>query len=137
MAITPENVLELLNGWEIKDSEDTEQEDESVHTVTTKEVESFINKAKIRATGYLNLREVSKVPDNDIVNEAIATWTAGLLWNKYVIKVDEGREDNDPNTYGDKKIWEAKGMLKPYIRDNDSDNDGVDEESVITAVSIS
>ena len=137
MAITTEAVLDLLKGWEIKDPEDEAQEDESVNTVTEAEINRFITKAQIRTAGYLNLRDTSKIPSNDITDEAIATWTAGLLWNKYVQKVTEGKEDNDPNTYGDRKIWEAKAMLKPYIKDNDSDNDGKDEEFIISSTYVS
>lgn len=137
MAITPEAVLDLLKGWEIKNPEDATQEERDVNTIEEDEIKRFITKAKVRATGYLNLREISKLPDNEILDEAVATWTAGLLWNKYVQKVKEGQEDSDPTTYGDKKIWEAKGMLKPYIKDNDTDNDGVDEEIIISSTYVS
>lgn len=137
MPITTDAVLDLLKGWEITNPEDPSQGDRDVNTVTSEEINRFITKAQIRATGYLNLRDVSKLPENAIVDEAVATWAAGLLWNKYVQKVAEGREDSDPNTYGDKKIWEAKAMLKPYTKDDDADNDGKDEEFIITSTYVS
>jgi hypothetical protein len=137
MAITPESVLDLLKGWEITNPEDTEQKKRTVNTVTEDEIGRFITKAQIRATSYLNLREVSKLPTNDITDEAVATWVAGLLWNKYIRKVKEGKEDSDPDNYGDKKIWEAMALLKPYKKDDDSDNDGLSEEIIITSTYIS
>ena len=137
MAITPEAVLDLLKGWEITDPDDSEQKKRTVKTITIDEINRFITKAQIRATSYLDLREISKLPVNEITDEAVATWAAGLLWNKYIRKVKEGKEDSDPDNYGDKKIWEAMAMLKPYKNDDDSDNDGIDEETIITAVSIS
>jgi hypothetical protein len=49
----------------------------------------------------------------------------------------DGEEDTDPTTRGDKLIWEAKGMLKPYISDNDEDNDGINEELILGSTFIS
>lgn len=137
MAVTTEAVLDLLKGWEIEDPADTEQKKRTVKTITEEEITRFITKAKIRATSYLELRDVAKLPENTITDEAIATWAAGLLWNKYIRKVKEGKEDSDPDNYGDKKIWEAKAMLNPYKKDDDSDNDGLSEEIIISSTYIS
>ncbi|MGB9979379.1 hypothetical protein [Methanobacterium sp.] len=131
------SVLDLLKGWEITNPDDPEQKKRTVNTVTTDEIHRFITKAKIRASSYLNLRDITKLPTNTITDEAVATWAAGLLWNKYIRKVREGKEDSDPDNYGDKKVWEAMAMLKTYKKDNDSDNDDLSEEVIITSTYIS
>ena len=144
MAASVEDVLDLLDGWVISDAEPVEGEDPAepepptddgeVHTVTTEEVTKFIAKSRIRAAGHIGLENVEKLPTTVLVDEAVATWAAGLLYNKYVIKVTEGREDSDPVTYGDKKISEAKALLKSVnIDEEDDDSLG---ESPITVFSI-
>lgn len=122
MTTTIEQVLDHLNGWEIEDSSDTEQE-EAVYVIKEEEVTKFITKAKIRVAGYLKITDISKIPDNALVDEAVATWAAGLLWNKKIHKSSEGKEEDDPTTYGDKKISEAKALLNAV--DLDPDNDGI------------
>ena len=137
-----DDVLDLLDGWVISDpvegEEPTEPEtptdDGEVHTVTTIEVTKFLSKARIRAAGHIGLENVEKLPSTVLVDEAVATWAAGLLYNKYVIKVTEGKEDQDPTTYGDKKIAEAKALLKSVNIDED-DDDSLGE-SAITVFSI-
>lgn len=137
-------VLDLLDGWVISDPEPVEGEDPTepepptddgeVHALTTTEVTKFLTKARIRAAGHIGLEDVEKLPSTDLVDEAVATWAAGLLYNKYVTKVTEGREDSDPTTYGDKKISEAKALLKS-VNINLDDDDSLGE-SAITVFSI-
>lgn len=125
-----DDVLDLLDGWRIVDETEPEdgEEDESltddgeVHFITSTEVTKFISKARIRAAGHIGLENVEKLPSTILVGEAVATWAAGLLWNKYVVKVTEGKEDQDPTTYGDKKISEAKAMLKSVNLDSEDDD---------------
>lgn len=137
MAATVEAVLDLLQGWEIKentgDGPDPESDDGTVHTITTEEVTKFITKAKVRAAAHIELENVAKLPETDLVDEAVATWAAGLLYNKYVIKVTEGKEDQDPTTYGDRKISEAKAILKSVTIDpKDDDSQGGSEITVFS-----
>ena len=137
MAATVEAVLDLLQGWELKESTDDgpdpEVDDGSVHTITTEEVTKFITKAKVRAAAHIELENVAKLPETDLVDEAVATWAAGLLYNKYVIKVTEGKEDQDPTTYGDRKISEAKAILKSVTIDpKDDDSQGGSEITVFS-----
>lgn len=132
------STLDLLDGWVIDDTTtdpDPDVDNGEVHTITTTEVTKFITKASVRASAYIGLTDHSKLPDNDLISEAIATWAAGLLWNKYVVKVNEGKEQDDPNTYGDKKIWEAKAMLKPYL--DDQNDDGTSDTHIITSTFVS
>lgn len=123
MAATVEAVLDLLHGWEIKDPE---KDQTSVsHAIDEDEVTKFITKAKIRAAGHIEVENVDKLPESDLVDEAVATWAAGLLWNKKITKVTEGKEESDPSTYGDKKIAEAKALLKSVnIDPGDDDKQG-------------
>jgi hypothetical protein len=137
MAVTVEAVLDLLQGWELKESTsdgpDPEVDDGSVHTITTEEVTKFITKAKVRAAAHIELENVAKLPETDLVDEAVATWAAGLLYNKYVIKVTEGKEDQDPTTYGDRKISEAKAILKSVtISPEDDDSQGGSQITVFS-----
>lgn len=124
-----DDVLDLLDGWAVNDEEgdpDPTVDDGEVHTVTTAEVTKFITKSRIRAAGHIGLENVEKLPSTVLVDEAVATWAAGLLWNKYVVKVTEGKEDTDPMTYGDKKISEAKALLNSVNTDtSDDDSAGV------------
>lgn len=125
-------VLDLLDGWVISDPEPLEGEDPTepepptddgeVHALTTTEVTKFLTKARIRAAAHIGLENVDILPKTAMVDEAVATWAAGLLWNKYVVKVTEGKEDQDPTTYGDKKISEAKAMLKSVNLDSEDDD---------------
>jgi len=132
MAVTAEAVLDLLDGWEIKDP--NKDQTGVPYAIDSEEIDRFIGKARIRVAGHLEIENVDKLPSTDMVDEAIATWAAGLLWNKKITKVSEGKEDTDPTTYGDKKIAEAKAMLKGVNLDSSDDDE--EGESSITVFSI-
>lgn len=136
MAVTIEAVLECLDGWEAAETTptpDPDVDDGEVHTILSSEVESFITKARIRVAGHIELENVAKLPETDLIDEAVATWAAGLLWNKYVVKVTEGKEEDDPTTRGDRLIMEAKGMLKPVnINPEDDDSQGGSQITVFS-----
>nr|WP_319372458.1 hypothetical protein [uncultured Methanobacterium sp.] len=132
MAVTAEAVLDLLDGWEIKDP--SKDQTSVAYAIDSEEIDRFITKARIRAAGQIELENIDKLPTTPLVDEAVATWTAGLLWNKKITKVTEGKEDSDPTTYGDKKIAEAKALLKSVNLDpTDDDKAG---GSLITVFSI-
>lgn len=120
MAVSAEAVLDLLDGWEIKDPE--KNQESAPYAIDAEEVDRFIVKAQIRAAGHLELENVDKLPSTDLVDEAVATWAAGLLWDKKIKKVTENKEESNPTTYGDKKIAEAKALLKPVNTDPDDDD---------------
>lgn len=132
MAVSAEAVLDLLDGWEIKDP--SKDQTSVPYAIKSEEIDRFITKASIRVAGHLEIENVAKLPITALVNEAIATWAAGLLWNKKITKVSEGKEDTDPTTYGDKKIAEAKAMLKSVNLDSSDDDE--EGESAITVFAI-
>jgi len=132
MAVTAEAVLDLLDGWVIKDP--SKDQTNVTYAIDSEEIDRFIIKAQIRAAGHIEVENIDKLPTTILVNEAVATWAAGLLWNKKIQKVNEGKEETDPTTYGDKKIAEAKAILKSVNTDpTDDDEEG---ESSITVFSI-
>lgn len=121
---TAQSVLDLLDGWEIKDPE--KDQTSIPYAIDPEEIDRFITKAKIRAAGHIGLENVDKLPSTPLTDEAVATWAAGLLWNKKIRKVTDNKEESDPSTYGDKKISEAKALLKNVNTDptdDDEDNE--------------
>jgi len=132
MAVTSEAVLDLLDGWEIKDP--SKDQTSVTYAIDSEEVDRFITKARIRAAGHIEVENIDKLPTTPLVDEAVATWAAGLLWNKKITKVTEGKEDSDPTTYGDKKIAEAKALLKSVNLDPTDDDEA--GGSLITVFSI-
>lgn len=89
------------------------------------EVEGIILDAKFQAIAYLEKKDIAELPTGALVDNAISTWAAGLLWNKKMdSKNPNYHDDRRGLTTGDKKIQEAKDMLKPYLL-GDADDDGL------------
>lgn len=135
MAISTAQVLNHLEGWIlIDDTPGTEEEPGDageIYSIEEDEITTMIDSAKIQATAYLELKKTSDLPTSDLVDEAIALWTAGLLWNK--------KEYNDApadagnairKTFGDTKILEAQNILKGAFK-GDSNNDGKPDDLII------
>ena len=79
--------------------------------VTSEEILSFFDVATNYAISYLNRAEL---PSNSIVTEAVCMWTAGLIWNKYDIRVNNQEDETNTFGFGDKLVIQAKEMLKPF-----------------------
>lgn len=135
MTITTDQVLNHLEGWiilpETPDPEEEPGDDGEIYSIEETEITTMITSAQIQATGYLELKKTTDLPASDLVDEAIAIWTAGLLWNK--------KEYNDApadagnairKTFGDTKILEAQNILKGAFK-GDSNNDGNPDDLII------
>lgn len=104
-----------------------------IYTITEQEINTMITSATIQATSYLQLKKTTDIPNSPLIDEAIAIWTAGLLWNK--------KEYNDApadagnairKTFGDTKIQEAKDILKGAFI-GDKNNDGRPDDLIIAS----
>jgi hypothetical protein len=97
--------------------------------ISDTELDLFYDLTVSYALSYLHLSELPTETHQEIIDEetvdvttikpevqeGICTWCAGLIWNKYDVKVNENNED-DTTTYGygDKLIIQAKSLLKSY-----------------------
>ncbi len=116
-------VLLHLQGY-IVDSEMVVSDLEYDKKVSSTEVLSFYRITKSYVLSYLNRTELptliecvdgEKVEREDpIVLDALAMWTAGKIWQKYNVRVNNNEDDTTPFGYGDKLVIQAKEILKPY-----------------------
>ena len=92
--------------------------------VSSEEILSFINLTKNYVLSYINqstLPTIKKIVDDTevevtdpIVCDALFMWTAGKIWQKYNVRVNNNEDDTTPFGYGDKLVIQAKEMLKPF-----------------------
>lgn len=94
-----------------------------VQKISLKELNIFKNKGKLSTAAYLLITDLSQLPlDNEIVQEGVYAWAAGLLWNKYYQKTGNSNLlEEDSTTYGDKLISRAKLLLKPFIKEKEDE----------------
>jgi len=122
--ITDEDIikytLQHLDGWEIT-TEDTSVVNESAY-MSEEELQRNANKY-ISSDEILLEFEVNKskyaesynLPDIQIIDILLCQITAGALWQKYNIHVDnEDMEDNTPQHYGGKLLKDAHDQLKYF-----------------------
>jgi len=116
-----EKVLHHLQGYVVESSTDTEDilsDLDYDKKVTSEEVLDTYNFAKSYATSYIgyigNPNGVITLAENPTVIDAIIVWTAGLLWKKYDIRVNNQEDESNTLGYGDSLIIQAKEMLKPF-----------------------
>ncbi|KZX16643.1 hypothetical protein MBCUT_06810 [Methanobrevibacter cuticularis] len=115
MPANEKKVIASLKGWLIESEELSETtRDRAVKVIKKKYITKYIEKAVKRAKGYTNNQNLD-TENNEIVVEAVETWTAGLLWNR------ELRDQSVPDPgdkviqTGDALIAEAKEMLSPNV----------------------
>ena len=116
-------VLVHLQGY-IVDSEMVVSDLEYDKKVSSTEVLSFYRITKSYVLSYLNRTELPTITEcvdgekvereDPIVLDALAMWTAGKLWQKYNVRVNNNEDDTTPFGYGDKLVIQAKEILKPY-----------------------
>lgn len=92
--------------------------------ISSYEILTFYEIASSYALSYLNRTEfptrLKKVENSEvevidpIVNDALCMWTAGKIWQKYNVRVNNNEDDTNTLGYGDKLVIQAKEMLKPY-----------------------
>jgi hypothetical protein len=113
MTVTIQDVMDNLQQdlWILDSVNPTD------YVITEDEVESFIIKGMRRVAGYFNLQGPNELPVGvDTIDEAVSTWAAGLLMNKY--------QDGD----GDSKVKDAYYQLSNYSLPISPDPDVVDNQ---------
>ena len=85
----------------------------SFYRITTSYAKSYINQSELPTVTIIIEDEEVEVTD-PIVLDAIAMWTAGKLWQKYNVRVNNQEDDTTAFGYGDKLVIQAKEILKPY-----------------------
>lgn len=119
-------VLSHLQGY-VLDTTITESEYTDLDydkKVSSEEVLTFYHICVHYAKSYMNRMELPTIPmpvENDIleivdpiVEDAIIMWTAGKLWQKYNVRVNNNEDDTNTLGYGDKLVIQAKEMLKQF-----------------------
>lgn len=113
MTVTISDVMDNLQKdlWILDSANPTD------YVLTEDEVESFIIKAMRRVAGYFNLPSPNSLPVGmDTIDEAVSTWAAGLIMNKY------------ENESGDSKIKDAYYQLSNFTLPISPDPDVVDNQ---------
>lgn len=85
----------------------------AMYRITTSYALSFLNRKEIPTETIIIEDEEVEIP-NPVVIDAIAMWTAGKIWQKYDVRVNNNEDDTTPFGYGDKLVIQAKEMLKPF-----------------------
>ena len=121
-----DKVLVHLQGYalESKVSKDELSDLDYDKKISSYEILTFYEIASSYALSYLNRNEfptrLKKVENSEvevidpIVNDAVCMWTAGKIWQKYNVRVNNNEDDTNTLGYGDKLVIQAKEMLKPY-----------------------
>lgn len=114
-------VIEALQNSQREETISDLQYDKKVQST---EVISFYNICTNYALSYMNRTELptitktvedEEVTETDpVVTTAIEMWTAGKLWQKYDVRINNNEDDTNTLGYGDKLVIQAKEMLKPY-----------------------
>ena len=118
-----EEVLAHLQGY-IVESEETISDldyDKKVsssevlrlYQITTSYAKSYINRTELPTVTEIVDDEEIQVTD-PIIETGICMWTAGKLWQKYNVRVNNNEDDTNILGYGDKLVIQAKELLKPY-----------------------
>ena len=83
------------------------------YRITTSYVKSYINQSELPTITETVEDEEIEVTD-PIVLDALSMWTAGKLWQKYNVRVNNNEDETNILGYGDKLVIQAKEILKPY-----------------------
>ena len=107
-----EKVLMHLQGYVLESSIDDDGLTDLDYDkkITEEEIINYYETATDYATSYIQ----KKLPSESIVDTAICMWTAGLIWNKYDIRVNNQEDETNTLGFGDKLVIQAKEMLKPF-----------------------
>lgn len=120
-----QQILYKLDGWVLEDDVTDEQltDMDFNKSITSEEVLHFYNTAYNYALSYTRLTAfptITKKVDGEDVEEitdqiftALTLWSAGLIYRKYNIRVNDQIEETSTIGYGDSLIIQAKEMLKP------------------------
>lgn len=102
--------------------------------VSSEEVLALYGVTYAYVLSYLNIQEFPMVTRTDnicdgegnvidtvdvevidpIIFAGLTMWTAGKLWQKYNVRVNNNEDETNVLGYGDKLVIQAKELLKPY-----------------------
>ena len=104
--------LQHLDGWVLDNTENETLSDMDYNKkIKSEEIIDFYKTAQDYAASYTRNEDLEAVLTSDT---AITLWCAGLLWNKYNLRINNQEDETNTLGYGDKLIIQAKEMLKPY-----------------------
>ena len=88
--------------------------------ISENEITSFYELTISYTLSYLQLAKLPSIivddaeVTNPVVQDAICMWTAGKIWQKYNVRVNNNEDETNTLGYGDKLVIQAKEILKPY-----------------------
>lgn len=117
-----EQVLLHLQGYVLESSvNDDELSDlEYDKKISSDEILAFYRITTSYALSYLNRTKLPTIIKDElevtdpVVLDGVVMWTAGKIWQKYNVRVNNNEDDTTPFGYGDKLVIQAKELLKPY-----------------------
>lgn len=118
------SILNKLQGYEMV--EDIEEEEyvelKYDNVITDDELEDFYYQALNQCCNYCYFLTypTEEIDGQKVMNKRFETglilWTAGLIWRKYNIRMNDNIEDSGTVVaYGDQLIIDAKEILNPFI----------------------
>ena len=103
-----QKVLQYLDDYILDDDTETLDYNKKVNEKTILNLYSTVNSEVI---SYLNTEEHQ---DNPLIFDFTCMWTAGELWRKYNVRVNDQLDESYPVGYGDQLIISAKAALRPF-----------------------
>ena len=103
-----QKVLQYLDDYILDDDTETLDYNKKVNEKTILNLYSTVNSEVI---SYLNTEEHQ---NNPLIFDFTCMWTAGELWRKYNVRVNDQLDESYPVGYGDQLIISAKAALRPF-----------------------
>ena len=103
-----QKVLQYLDDYILDDDLDTLDYNKKVNR---DEILGLYSTVTSEVISYLNTEEHQ---NNPLIFDFTCMWTAGELWRKYNVRVNDQLDESYPVGYGDQLIISAKAALKPF-----------------------
>ena len=103
-----QKVLQYLDDYILDDDQDTLDYNKKVNRDEILRLYSTVTSEVI---SYLDTDEHQDTP---LIFDFTCMWTAGELWRKYNVRVNDQLDESYPVGYGDQLIISAKAALKPF-----------------------
>ena len=103
-----QKVLQYLDDYKLDDDQDTLDYNKKVNR---NEILRLYSTVTSEVISYLDTDEHQDTP---LIFDFTCMWTAGELWRKYNVRVNDQLDESYPVGYGDQLIISAKAALKPF-----------------------
>ena len=103
-----QKVLQYLDDYILDDDQDTLDYNKKVNR---NEILRLYSTVTSEVISYLDTDEHQDTP---LIFDFTCMWTAGELWRKYNVRVNDQLDESYPVGYGDQLIISAKAALKPF-----------------------